>query len=58
MQRKSFLKASIALNTAVDQLLIREFKPHTEKTFEKGHRDQVFSAAFTKDGKQTVFARH
>ena len=27
MQRKSFLNASIALITAVDQLLIREFKP-------------------------------
>ena len=27
MQRKSFLNTSIALNTAVGQLLIREFKP-------------------------------
>jgi hypothetical protein len=27
MQRKSFLNTSIALNTAVGQLLTREFKP-------------------------------
>ena len=30
--------------------VVREFKPFTEKTFEKGHRDQVFTVAFTKDG--------
>jgi WD40 repeat protein len=30
--------------------LVREFKPFTEKTFERGHRDQVFTVAFTKDG--------
>ncbi|MCE9533392.1 MAG: hypothetical protein K8T89_20045 [Planctomycetes bacterium] len=31
--------------------MVREFKPYTEKTFVKGHHDQVFCAAFTKDGK-------
>src|SRR5262249_7508102 len=31
--------------------LIREFKPFAEKGFEKGHQDQVFCAAITKDGK-------
>lgn len=31
--------------------LVREFKPYTTKTFEKGHQDQVFCAAITKDSK-------
>ncbi len=31
--------------------LMREFKAYAEKDFPKGHRDQIFCAAFTKDGK-------
>jgi WD40 repeat protein len=31
--------------------LVREFKAFAEKGFEKGHQDQVFCAAITKDGK-------
>src|SRR5262245_6418242 len=31
--------------------LVREFKPFAEKGNEKGHTDQVFCAAITKDGK-------
>ena len=31
--------------------LVREFKAYADKTFEKGHQDQVFCAAVTKDGK-------
>jgi WD40 repeat protein len=41
---------SIKLWDAAAGTLVREFKPFTEKTFEKGHRDQVFTVAFTKDG--------
>ncbi len=36
---------------ANDGKLVREFKAYKEKDFEKGHRDQVFCAAFTPDGK-------
>jgi WD40 repeat protein len=32
--------------------LVREFKAYKEKDFEKGHRDQVFCAAFSPDGKE------
>ena len=42
---------SLKLWDATSGALVREFKPFTEKTFEKGHRDQVFTAIFTKDGK-------
>src|SRR5207253_1359256 len=31
--------------------LVREFKAYQEKAFPKGHRDQVFCAAFSPDGK-------
>lgn len=31
--------------------MVREFKAFAEKTFVKGHSDQVFCATFTKDGK-------
>jgi WD40 repeat protein len=31
--------------------LVREFKGYDEKAFPKGHRDQVFTVVFTKDGK-------
>jgi WD40 repeat protein len=31
--------------------MVREFKGYKEKEFEKGHRDQVFCAAFSADGK-------
>jgi WD40 repeat protein len=31
--------------------LVREFKAHKEKEFEKGHRDAVFCAAISPDGK-------
>jgi WD40 repeat protein len=36
---------------AGDGKLIREFKGYKEKDFEKGHRDQVFCASFSPDGK-------
>lgn len=42
---------SLKLWDATSAAMVREFKPHTLKTFEKGHRDQVFCVAFTKDGK-------
>ena len=42
---------SLKLWDATAGTVVREFKPFTEKTFEKGHRDQIFCAAFTKDGK-------
>lgn len=35
--------------------LVKEFKAFTEKTFEKGHQDQVFCATFSKDGK-TIYS--
>ncbi len=31
--------------------MVREFKPYHDKEFPKGHRDQIFCAVFTKDGK-------
>jgi WD40 repeat protein len=31
--------------------MIREFKPYTEKEFEKGHQEPVYTAAFSPDGK-------
>jgi len=42
---------SLKLWDTVGGKVIREFKPYTEKMFDKGHRDQVFCAVFTKDGK-------
>ncbi len=51
---KSILTASydktLKLWDAASGNMVREFKGFTEKTFEKGHRDQVFSAAFNKAG--------
>lgn len=34
--------------------LVREFKPYNTKDFPKGHRDQIFCAIFSKDGKFLV----
>jgi WD40 repeat protein len=31
--------------------LIREFRPYKEKEFDKGHREAIFTAVFTPDGK-------
>jgi WD40 repeat protein len=42
---------SMKLWDATSGNLVREFKPFAEKGFEKGHQDQVFCAAITKDGK-------
>jgi WD40 repeat protein len=42
---------SMKLWDATGGNLVREFKPFAEKTFEKGHTDQVFCAAITRDGK-------
>ena len=42
---------SMKLWDATAGTLVREFKPYTAKKFEKGHTDQVFCAAITKDGK-------
>src|SRR5262249_33810863 len=47
----SSLDMTLKLWNAEDGKLIREFKAYKEKAFEKGHRDQVFCAAFTLDGK-------
>ncbi|HEV2947979.1 MAG TPA: hypothetical protein VGX70_11410 [Gemmataceae bacterium] len=48
------LDMTLKLWDAADGKLIREFKAYKEKVFEKGHRDQVFCAAFTPDGKSIV----
>jgi WD40 repeat protein len=42
---------SMKLWDATSGNLVREFKAFAEKGFEKGHQDQVFCAAITKDGK-------
>jgi WD40 repeat protein len=42
---------SIKIWDATSGNLVREFKPFAEKGNEKGHTDQVFCAAITKDGK-------
>jgi uncharacterized protein with WD repeat len=42
---------SMKLWDATSGNLVREFKPFAEKGNEKGHTDQVFCAAITKDGK-------
>ena len=42
---------SMKLWDATSGNLVREFKPFAEKGNEKGHTDQVFCAAVTKDGK-------
>src|SRR5262249_37352548 len=43
---------SLKLWDATSGALVREFKAHKEKDFEKGHRDGVFCAAFSPDGKE------
>ena len=45
------LDHSLKLWDATSGTLVREFKGYKEKEFEKGHRDGVFSAAFSPDGK-------
>jgi WD40 repeat protein len=50
----SSLDMTLKLWNAEDGKLVREFKAYKEKAFEKGHRDQVFCAAFTPDGKFIV----
>lgn len=42
---------TVKLWDAASGNLVREFKGFEEKKFEKGHTDQVFCAAITKDGK-------
>jgi WD40 repeat protein len=45
------LDRSIKLWDATTGALVREFKGYKEKEFEKGHRDGVFTLAFSPDGK-------
>jgi WD40 repeat protein len=42
---------SLKLWDATNGNMVREFKAYAEKTFEKGHKDGVFCAAFSPDGK-------
>jgi WD40 repeat protein len=43
---------SLKLWDATAGSMVREFKAYKEKAFDKGHRDGVFCAAFSPDGKQ------
>ena len=43
--------ASLKLWNAATGTLVKEFKAYKEKEFEKGHREPVFCAAFSPDGK-------
>jgi WD40 repeat protein len=43
---------SLKLWDAASGAMVREFKAFKEKAFDKGHRDGVFCAAFSPDGKQ------
>jgi WD40 repeat protein len=43
--------ASLKLWDAASGNLVKEFKAYKEKDFEKGHREPVFCAAFSPDGK-------
>ena len=43
--------ASLKLWDAAGGTLVKEFKAYKEKDFEKGHREPVFCAAFSPDGK-------
>jgi WD40 repeat protein len=45
------LDRSMKLWDATSGNLVREFKAYKEKDFEKGHKDGVFCAAFSPDGK-------
>jgi WD40 repeat protein len=47
---------SLKLWNAADGKMIREFKGYTDKTFEKGHREGVVSAALAPDGKTLASA--
>jgi WD40 repeat protein len=42
---------SMKLWSATDGKPVREFKAYKEKEFEKGHRDGIFAAVFSPDGK-------
>jgi WD40 repeat protein len=46
------MDGSLKLWDATAGTLVREFKAYKEKTFEKGHRDPIYSAGFSPDGKQ------
>jgi WD40 repeat protein len=46
------LDQSLKLWDATSGALVKEFKKYDEKAFPKGHRDGVFSVAFSPDGKQ------
>ncbi len=43
--------SSIKLWDAAAGTLIKEFKAHKEKEFEKGHQEPIYTAAFSPDGK-------
>lgn len=45
---------SVKVWEATSGNLVREIKPYTEKTFEQGHRDQVFCVTFTPEGKYLI----
>jgi WD40 repeat protein len=45
------LDHTLKLWDATSGNLVREFKGYKEKEFEKGHRDGIFTAAFSSDGK-------
>ncbi len=48
------LDTSLKLWDATSGNLVKEFKGYKEKEFEKGHREGVFTAAFSPDGKSIV----
>ena len=48
------LDTSLKLWDAASGNLVKEFKGYKEKDFEKGHREGVFTAAFSPDGKSIV----
>ena len=48
------LDTSLKLWDATTGALVREFKAYKEKEFEKGHREGVFTAAFSPDGQAIV----
>jgi WD40 repeat protein len=47
---------SVKLWDAAGGTMVREFKGWTEKTFEQGHREGIFSLAFSPDGKYLATA--
>ncbi len=48
------LDTSLKLWDAASGNLVKEFKGYKEKEFDKGHREGVFTAAFSPDGKSIV----